>query len=287
MKSGEDKIGKTRQEQQKVRIAEIFDSGAVKARGILRPIPSGGQFTHVRPPAPPDLASWIDHYWMVSWTLSQPFLQETLPHPNTYLVFENAKCVIAGVSTHKFSRVLEGDSGVFGVKFKPGGFRPFLKAPVAALLNRIVPARHIFGEDADILEKALDSLSWETEKMVDSANRFFRERPPQPDANVELADRIVGLILQDRHIKTVDDLVERTQMGKRRLQRLFNEYVGITPKWVIRRYRLHDLIDVLNCGEEPDWAQTALELGYFDQAHLINDFRSIVGYAPTKYPSQG
>ena len=36
-------------------------------------------------------------------------------------------------------------------------------------------------------------------------------------------------------------------------------------------------------GVEPDWPQLALDLGYFDQAHLINDFRSITGYSPTEY----
>ena len=72
-------------------------------------------------------------------------------------------------------------------------------------------------------------------------------------------------------------------MGKRSLQRLFSEYVGVSPKWVIRRYRLHELIERSHTGEEPDWPQLALELGYFDQAHLINDFRTITGYSPTEY----
>lgn len=72
-------------------------------------------------------------------------------------------------------------------------------------------------------------------------------------------------------------------MGKRSLQRLFNDYVGVSPKWVIRRYRLHELLERVHSGAEPDYAQLALELGYYDQAHLINDFRSIVGYSPTQY----
>ena len=61
------------------------------------------------------------------------------------------------------------------------------------------------------------------------------------------------------------------------------EYVGVSPKWVIRRYRLHELIERFNSGEKLDWAQLALVLGYFDQAHLINDFTTIIGYSPTQY----
>jgi len=91
-------------------------------------------------------------------------------------------------------------------------------------------------------------------------------------------------ILEDRDIKTVDDLVHKAGIGKRTLQRIFNEYVGVNPKWVIRRYRLHELIERVHDSQKAvDWAQLALELGYFDQAHLINDFRSIVGYSPVRY----
>lgn len=270
-------IGKTRQFQ------EIFDPGFGKARGVLRWPPRAGDFTHMRRSPPSDLAPWIDSYWMVNWNLSRSYLQETLPHPNLHLVFEKGKCVVYGTSTEKFSTVLEGNSGVFGVNFGPGGFRPFIKAPVATLLNRVVPARQIFGEEADLLEATFASLAWKADKMIAAANAFFRGRLPKPDARIELVDGIVRLILKDREIKTVDDLAARTKMGKRQLQRIFNEYVGISPKWVIRRYRLHELVDILNSGSQPDWSEVALELGYFDQAHLINDFRSIVGRPPAEY----
>ena len=81
----------------------------------------------------------------------------------------------------------------------------------------------------------------------------------------------------------MDDLVIRAGIGKRSIQRIFNEYVGVSPKWTIRRYRLHEVIEKVNSGGRPAWAELALELGYFDQAHFINDFRSIVGYSPTQY----
>jgi len=278
-------IGKTRQRQKpkEARLEEQFDSGLGRARGILKWPPPAGQFKHVRRLAPPDLAPWIESYWMVTWDLPQPFRQETLPHPNLYLVFENGKAVISGVSTRKFFRVLKGNSGVFGAKFRPGGFRPFIKAEVASLTDRIVPAKRIFGNDISALEKVWGATQWHEDPMIEAANAFFRTRLPQPDPAIALADRIVKRILEESEIKTVDDLARRTGIGIRKLQRLFNEYVGISPKWVIRRYRLHESIERLKADEQPDWAQLALELGYFDQAHLINDFKSTVGYAPRQY----
>jgi hypothetical protein len=113
-------IGKTRQLRTRARVEEIFDPGIGKARGVLRWPPSEGQFRHVKRRPAPELAEWIDSYWMVQWD-PQPYLQETLPHPNVNLVFENGKCTVGGVSTKRFSRVLKGTAGVFGMKFQAGG----------------------------------------------------------------------------------------------------------------------------------------------------------------------
>ena len=74
----------------------------------------------------------------------------------------------------------------------------------------------------------------------------------------------------------------RAGIGKRSLQRLFNEYVGASPKWVIRRCRLHEALERLHAGVV-DVAGLAAELGYFDQAHLIQDFKTIVGVTPGQY----
>jgi AraC-like DNA-binding protein len=221
---------------------------------------------------------------MINWDLRgcKPQVVETLPHPNIHLIFEKGTSVVSGVQTCRFSRVLEGQARVFGVKFRAGGFRPFLDRAVSKLADSIVPASHVFGKDLEPLETILLSSGKEDDK-VQAADDFFRAHAPRPDPQVEMAGHLVERILREPEIKTVDDLANRAGMGKRRLQRIFNEYVGASPKWVIRRYRLHDLVEKANSGSQLDWSQVALELGYFDQAHLINDFKSIVGCSPAEY----
>jgi AraC-like DNA-binding protein len=276
-------IGKTRQKPA-TEIEEIFDPQAGKARGILRRPTPAGKFRHLRRSPSPDLLDWIAHYWIVSWDLRDraQHVQEVLPHPNFQVVCEKGNATVSGVYTDKFTRTLEGQARVFGIKFTPGGFRPFLNASASTLANRTVPAWRIFGADVGALQAALDS-SGEEAKQVDAANAFFRARVPEPDETITLAGQLVGRILAEPDIKTVDDLVMRAGVGKRSIQRIFSEYVGVSPKWVIRRYRLHELIERFNSGDTLDWPQLALELGYFDQAHLINDFRSVVGCSPTRY----
>jgi AraC-like DNA-binding protein len=282
-------IGKTRQPvtgtNTGATIEQAFDAAAGPARGILNSAPAEGRFRHVRRSPAPELAHCIAHYWLVSWDLRglAPHIAETLPHPNIHAIFEPAGSTVAGVHTARFSRRLEGRSHAFGIKFTPGGFRSFLSAPVSSLADRVVPIRQIFGSEIDALEKVLVSSDDEA-ALIPAVNDFFLAHVPRPDQSAALASQLVNRILSEPEIRTVDDLAARASLGKRSLQRLFSEYVGAPPKWVIRRYRLHELVEHFRSGARPDYAQLALELGYFDQAHLINDFRSIVGYSPTQYP---
>ncbi len=264
-----------------------LDSMAGKPRGVLRLPPAEAGLTVTRHNPSPALAPFIAYYWRVSWNLEGrlPHVQETLPHPNIYLVFEKNRLLLSGVSTSKFTRILEGQDFAFGVKFKPGGLRPFLDSPVASLTDRIVAASDVFGDEGNELENTLNSCRGEDE-MVYAMESFFFRRLPGPDQNAELVDRLVGQILCQPQIRSVDDLSYQTGLGKRSLQRLFREYAGISPKWVIRRYRLHDLVEALEDGGQINWSDLALKLGYFDQAHLINDFRAITGYSPAEYQSK-
>lgn len=158
-----------------------------------------------------------------------------------------------------------------------------MSAPAITLGNRIVPAAEIFGERAGVLDAELDSLAWDEDRMMAVTSEFLRYRLPKPDPQAAEAEKLVVQIRDESAIKTVNDLATRTGLGARTLQRIFREYVGASPKWVIRRFRLHELVEVMNSGERCDWSQVALELGYFDQAHLINDFKAIVGCSPAQY----
>ena len=94
---------------------------------------------------------------------------------------------------------------------------------------------------------------------------------------------IVATMLEDPAVVRVDELAARHAMSPRTLQRLFRRYVGVSPKWVLQRYRLHEAAERIAEGRDGDWAATALELGYFDQAHFIRDFKALIGTSPAQY----
>jgi AraC-like DNA-binding protein len=237
----------------------------------------------IRPPAA-DLAELVEHFWRVHWDLrgQEPYRQHTLPHPSVHLVIEAGASAVVGVTTGRFTRVLEGRGRVFGVKFRPAGFRPFFGGSVSELTDRRAPVAEVFGADGDALVERLLALR-EDARLVEAAGAFVHERLPEPDANVADINRTTEQIMRDRTITRVDQVAERTGIGKRSLQRLFADYVGVSPKWVIQRYRLHEAAERLGDGDDVDLARLAVELGYFDQAHFAKDFKAIVGSPPNRY----
>lgn len=261
-----------------------MNSGVGKARGVLRSAPAPGVFHHARLPSPLALATVIQHFWIVRWDLRGCPAQtrETLPHPNAHLVLEAGQARVHGVHTGRFTSVLEGQGAVFGVKFRPGGFHPFLRAPLSTLRNRNVSLRELFGAEGDRLGPAVLSQR-DDAAMATVAVDFLTLHLPPVGEEVERIGRIVDGIAMDRSINTLDDLVVRWQIGKRALQRMFNEYVGVGPKWVINRYRMHEALERMEQDDELEWARLALELGYFDQAHFIRDFKALVGCPPAEY----
>jgi AraC-like DNA-binding protein len=81
----------------------------------------------------------------------------------------------------------------------------------------------------------------------------------------------------------VDDLAAALGIGARRLQRIFAEYVGVGPKWVIRRHRMQEAAERAAAGTGVDWAALAAELGYADQSHFTRDFTRTLGISPAQY----
>ena len=63
--------------------------------------------------------------------------------------------------------------------------------------------------------------------------------------------------------------------------------MGVSPKAVIRRYRLYEAAERARLGTDVDWAVLAAELGYSDQAHLTRDFSATVGMPPDRYARTG
>jgi AraC-like DNA-binding protein len=258
-------------------------------RGVLRPDLAAAHFRLGRCQPSDALAAFVDYYWIPRWDLrgEPPYEQAILPHPNVHLVFEASGAGIFGVDRRLFTRSLSGLGLAFGVRFRPGCFRPFWQAPISQLTDRVVPAVRLFGSAAERTRQAIMGSAYEDyeddARLVGHAEALLCSVRPERDPAAEQVAAIVARITDDPGLRRVDQLSASSGMTARTLQRLFADYVGVSPKWVMRRARLHEAAERADSGEPVDWAVLASDLGYADQAHLTRDFTVTIGVPPSRY----
>jgi AraC-like DNA-binding protein len=173
---------------------------------------------------------------------------------------------------------------VFAAKFTPGGLHPFLAvgASVSTFTDTVVSAHEVFGRAIDALECAI-AVERDDATRIAMLEAFLRGRAPRRDPAAERVTAIIYAVAEDRSILQVEDLVVRHGLNKRTLQRLFAKYAGVSPKWVIQRYRLHEAAERLGAAPATSQSALALELGYSDQAHFVRDFKALAGTTPAQY----
>uniref|UniRef100_A0AAU3GZI6 Helix-turn-helix domain-containing protein n=1 Tax=Streptomyces sp. NBC_01401 TaxID=2903854 RepID=A0AAU3GZI6_9ACTN len=258
-------------------------------------------FTHVhfrlRDPAPA-LRPHLEHYWLIDWDLSESYTSYVVPHPSVHLVFQRTEsggvaeragfAEVYGVVRGLFSRRLEGRGRVCGVKFRPGAFRPFApQRPVSAWTGRRVPADEVLAAPAHPSPAPVPARAVldpaDEDARVAALDAYLLSRLPQPDPRAERATELAELVRTDRSLLRVDALARAGDLSVRSLQRLFSTCVGVGPKWVILRHRVHEALQRAGTDPEPDWAAIAADLGYSDQAHLVRDFTATVGVPPAAF----
>jgi AraC-like DNA-binding protein len=253
-------------------------------RGILRPKLADGVFSLSRPEVSADLTQLLEGMYVIRWDLrgQPPYVQETLPYPCVNLVIEQQASAIYGVVTSRFSRTLSHRGVALGIKFAPGAFRAVLGRSVTTITDRQLAIDDVLEPTGEHWERQL--LGLEDEPMARAAERLLRDQVPALDDQARQARQLVQLVIDQPVLTKVDQLVERAAISKRSLQRLFQEYVGVSPKWVIRRFRLQEAAQQLSTAT--DLARLAHELGYFDQAHFARDFKAVIGSSPSTYAAQ-
>ena len=257
-------------------------------RGILNAAAGRSKFTLSRFEPCEALRPLIEHYWIVRYDVpvDEPCTQRILSYPNVHMAFEHdddgRRTLIYGVPKRPFTRVLRGAGRVLGVRFRAGGFQPYWRSDVARLTGRTIPAAELFGPEVNRWTDAVLDAG-DDEAMARQAETFLLARVPEPDEQAGLADRAVELAMRDRSIVRVEQLCERTGLSVRQLQRLFRRCVGVTPKWVIRRFRLQEAAERIEKDAGVSLTDLAHQLGYFDQAHFIKDFKAVLGQPPAAY----
>jgi AraC-like DNA-binding protein len=146
------------------------------------------------------------------------------------------------------------------------------------LAGRIVPFEDVFSSDR-LVERLAEAPDWETRfDLLEAtlAARFAEAAPPSDGAAWAWRQ------LAETHGRVrVEALCEELGWSRKRLAARFRELVGVPPKTAARLLRFQRAMELAGAGLE--WAEVAYASGYYDQSHLVNEFRRITGASPTQY----
>ncbi|MCI0446079.1 helix-turn-helix domain-containing protein [bacterium] len=106
------------------------------------------------------------------------------------------------------------------------------------------------------------------------------------DKSNDRVDYVIQKIIESQGNVSINSICHSLDLSRQHLARLFQEYVGIRPKQFARVIRFQALLKNVRQTQKVNWADEAAMLGYYDQAHLITDFRQFSGTSPEKFTSR-
>ncbi len=264
--------------------------------GLLRPDEFARHVELVRTRAGEPAGRWVENRWSLRWLLPEGrwYDSEVLPHPTCSLTVElgsnpragmpaHETVVVTGVCTRRFDVEVRGWGRVVGLRFRPGGLAALTGLPASAWTDRSVAATEVLPADlvTTLADPGLAASGTAWAEVAETALGALAD--DRPDPRYDLLLEVVADMLADRTLLAVADAADRHGVTVRSLQRLFTHYVGVGPKWVLARYRMHDAVTDLHDGWDGSLTDLALRYGWYDQAHFTRDFTALVGVTPGQY----
>lgn len=252
-------------------------------RGILRRARPDGLLVGRRVAPSKALAPFVHHFWAVEWDLRSPFTAESLAFPSASLTTVRAGgSEVTGVRTRRVPAVRHGAGRAFGITFRPAAFQHLLGAPMSTLTDRSVPLAAVFGNEGERWARSLIDAPVFEETLA-MAESFLASRVEPLGRKAASTRDITERMMRDPSLLRSGDVARELDLDLRSLQRRFRHYVGVGPKWVIQRFRLHEAAERLKMFPPPSLAGLAASLGYADQAHFARDFKRVVGQTPRAF----
>jgi len=265
-------------------ITPSFNEKFYLHKGILNPENYKSHVTLRCYEPSPEMAPFVELYFVARWEridAEDIVVSDILTRPVVNIFFTTRGAFISGVTNGVRSFQI-GPAGIYaGVKFHPGGFRPFYNASMAFLTDKRVPIEQLFPKADGMFVSALLAAK-DDQGIVAQMESLLKSSAPKYDVRGLLARRAVERIETD-HSLTVELLAAELGVTVRGLQRLFQNYIGVGPKWTLKRSRLLHTLGYALEAEKPNWTTISAELNYSTQPHFINEFKYLFGITPTQY----
>ncbi len=199
--------------------------------------------------------------------------------------FNLKKGWIAGIQKEFITYDPGQNSSMIVIQFKPGGALPFLQIPNEIFFNKIIELEDIWGyEFIKLRERLLNSLS--PDNCFNILEEFLINKTKDKLVINPYVSYFIESIQKSPHIVTLSRIIEKIGFSQKHFISIFKKYVGTTPKHYSRIIKFQETLVKLEDNKNINWTQLALQTGYYDQAHFINEFKQFSGIQPTLYKTE-
>ena len=171
---------------------------------------------------------------------------------------------------------------LFGIRFQPFGAANYLGIPMSELTDQVLPLESLVGEVAKEFECRIAEKS-DFAGKVSAAEEMLLNCALSTGDDVEIIANFTGKIIRTGGRESIAELRAHSGVGERRLERMFDRHVGISPKAFARTIRFQNLLRSLEASASYDLPDAAVMFGYYDQPHMIHEFREFSGMSPLQY----
>ncbi|GAA1795370.1 helix-turn-helix domain-containing protein [Nocardioides hankookensis] len=235
----------------------------------------------------PELTDVVRRYWMPVWSLPDgaSSVQRVLQYPVCLVVVAEDYALLVGPTSGLSTQELSGSGWALGTMLQPAAGIALLGEPVGNLTDRAVPLGDTALEER--IREAVDDRPDDPDRraLAVTAVEESLVRLLPVDEEGLLVNAIVEYVEGDPEVHRVGQVCDKFAITERTLQRLTARRIGLSPKWLIQRRRLHEAAERLR-GSDRDLARIAADLGYADQAHFGRDFRTVTGLTPGEFATE-
>ncbi len=237
-------------------------------------------------PPSANLRAYLDCYWsyVADTTVLLSHKTPIIPDGCVDIIFDlnprtNLKSFVIGAMTKP---IVDSRTNLVGLRFKPGMAYSFIKIPVNELTDLLVDYFEFVGQEANHLSSQLGELN-STEHQISLLNNIFTKKLSALNAFETQMLRALNLIQSTGGRISVKQISAEVGWSRQHFTRKCLRYTGLTPKFLNQVIRIKKVIKQYKTERFCNWSQLSFDGGYYDQSHMINEFKKITGLTPTEF----
>lgn len=210
--------------------------------------------------------------------LFYPYDKPTVEEVGTNQVKTLYACTITGPQIERTILSIGHNHLMIKIGFQPGGLYRLLGCPMQEMVQKDYDGEAVFGSAVRHVVDALANVTDFT-MMKNIADEFMLSQITKVKKPFSI-DYVIPEIIQHGGVLKIDALVEKACISNRQFERAFKDRMGVSPKFYSRLVRFGKAWLLKENNSNMTWTEVAHECSYFDQMHLIRDFKVFTNTNP-------